>query len=378
MRSDAVDLTRSVEQRDLGRVLRDVVTASRSVDAARAALDSGDAYRPTVWRQLVDLGVLDLLSDDLAAPGARLRTLVVVAEELGRGLVCAPFLPVAGLVAGLLAQGARSDPAGPAQRLLERIGTDGPVATLAWQPPSGRWDGGPEAACRGEFDPRTGWTLEGSAEFVLFGAEAELVLVTAATAEGTAVLAVAGDAPGLVKEPLRTVDATRPRARLRFSGVAADLVVPPDAGPALDAGLDRAAVLLAAEQLGTSERALEMTVAYARERVQFGRPIGAFQAVKHLCADMYVGVESLRSTVRAAAWSADSGAADRAALASTAQAIGSTVAAEVTDAAMHVHGGIGFTWEHPVHLFVRRGLSDADLLGRADHHLAHLADRVQL
>jgi alkylation response protein AidB-like acyl-CoA dehydrogenase len=121
-----------------------------------------------------------------------------------------------------------------------------------------------------------------------------------------------------------------------------------------------------------------MAVAYAWEREQFGRPIGAFQAIKHLCADMYVGIESLRSAVRAAAWAADCRAPDRAALVSVAQAIGSTVAAEVTDACQHVHGGIGFTWEHPAHLYVRRAIGDAALLGRSEHHLARLADRVQL
>ena len=191
-------------------------------------------------------------------------------------------------------------------------------------------------------------------------------------------MAVEGDAPGLVRQSMRTVDATRPQGRLSFSAVGAELVVPADAGPALDAGLDRAGILLAAEQLGTSQRALEMAVAYAREREQFGRPIGAFQAIKHLCADMFVGIESLRSAVRAAAWAADSRAPDRAALASVAQAIGSTVAAEVTDASQHVHGGIGFTWEHPAHLYVRRALGDAALFGRPEQHLARLSDRVGL
>jgi alkylation response protein AidB-like acyl-CoA dehydrogenase len=327
-----VDLTLSVEQRDLGRVLRDVVTTSRSEDAARDALDAGPGYRPEVWRQLVDLGVLDPLAQSRPSPEeGELRTLAVVAEELGRGLVCAPFVPVAGLAAGVLAEAAMAHEGSPAARLLERIATDGPVVTVAWLPP----------ACRAEPSAGTGWTLEGSAEFVLFGAESDLVLVPAATAEGTAVLAVAGDAPGLVRQPMRTIDATRPQARLTFAAVAAELVVPADAGPALDAGLDRAGVLLAAEQLGTSERALEMAVAYAGVRRQFGRPIGAFQAVKHLCADMYVGIESLRSAVRAAAWAADARTPDRGALASLAQAIGSSVAAEVTDANLHVHGGPG-------------------------------------
>jgi len=372
-----VDLTLSVEQRDLGRMLRDVVASNRSEDAARDALDSGHGYRPTEWRQLVDLGVLDPLVP--SPDGDQLRTLAVVAEELGRGLVCVPFLPVAGMVAGVLADAATAGPGSPAARLLVRIAAEGPVVTAAWPPPSGPWPGGGDhPACRAEPSAGGGWTLEGSAEFVLFGAEADLVLVPAATPQGTALLAVAGDAPGLVRQPIRTLDGTRPQARLAFSAVAADLVVPSDAGPALEAGRDRAGVLLAAEQLGTSQRALEMAVAYAGERRQFGRPIGAFQAVKHLCADMYVGVESLRSAVRAAAWAADARTPDHGALASLAQAIASSVAAEATDANLHVHGGIGFTWEHPAHLYLRRALGDASLLGPADHHLASLADRAQL
>jgi alkylation response protein AidB-like acyl-CoA dehydrogenase len=123
---------------------------------------------------------------------------------------------------------------------------------------------------------------------------------------------------------------------------------------------------------------MEAAVGYARQRVQFGRPIGSFQAVKHLCADMLIGVESLRSAVRAAAWAIDAEEADRGLWASLAQAVASQVATEVTDAAVHVHGGIGFTWEHDAHLYFRRALGDAVLLGGAEHHLARLADRAGL
>ena len=369
-----MDLTLTDEQRDLRAVVRAFVTARSSGRDVRDALDGRPGYRPETWRELTRIGVLDPVP-----PGGEggMRELAVVAEELGRGLLCVPFLAVAGLAAGVLIAAAGRDPAGPAEAMLHRTVTGGAVATVAWLPSGGRWEDPMTFACRARRRDGS-WEIEGEAAFVPFGAEADLVLVPATAPDGPVVLAVAGDAPGLRREPMRTVDATRPQARLAFRDVTAEPVAVLDTTAVLEEALDRAGVLLAAEQLGTAERAMEMAVAYAKERRQFGRPIGSFQAVKHLCADMLVGVESLRSAVRAAAWAIDAAAPDRAVWAGLAQALSSQVAAEVTDAALHVHGGIGFTWEHDAHLYFRRALGDAALLGGADHHRARLADRAGL
>lgn len=374
-----MDLTLTDEQRDLRAVMREFVAAQPAGDLARQALDGQARYDPATWRELVRIGVLDpVLPEGLGGDGGGLRELAVVAAELGRALLCVPFLPVAGLAAGVLIAAAERDQGGPAEEMLRRVVADGVAVTVAWLPRDGRWEEPLTFACRARRDGGESWVVTGEAMFVPFGTEAELVLAPVATPDGPAVLAVEGEAPGLVREPMPTVDATRPQARMTFADVAATTVVGADATAILEAALDRAGVLLAAEQLGTAERAMEMAVGYARLREQFGRLIGSFQAVKHLCADMLVGVESLRSAVRAAAWAIDAAAPDRAVLASLAQAVASQVAAEVTDAALHVHGGIGFTWEHDAHLYLRRALGDAVLLGNADYHRVRLADRAGL
>ncbi|MEU7811664.1 acyl-CoA dehydrogenase family protein [Pseudonocardia sp. NPDC049154] len=342
-----MDLTRSPEHEDLAATVRRIATAGDPVARARAALDDGPEVDLEAWTRLVALGVLE---------EGGLRDLVAVAEELGRALTCVPFHTVA-----------------TAAAVLGAAPADGAIATLTWLP--GRRGAVP--TCTADAD----WVLRGTAGFVPFGAEAQLLLVPVTTPRGVGVAAVdvsTVDTSTVERAPLRTLDATRPQARIRFTGAPATPLVEPDATGVLAAALDRAGVLLAAEQLGTAQAALEAAVEYAGHRVQFGRPIGSFQAVKHLCADMLIGVESLRSAVRAAAWAADAASPDAPLLASLAQTVAADVVVAVADAAQHVHGGIGFTWEHPAHLVVRRCLADAAALGgRADHRL-RLADRAGL
>ncbi|MFC5949159.1 acyl-CoA dehydrogenase family protein, partial [Pseudonocardia lutea] len=214
-----------------------------------------------------------------------------------------------------------------------------------------------------------GWRLTGEEPYVVDGHAADLLLVPARTPAGPTLFAVARDAPGLVRTPLRTVDRTRRQARVTFAATPAERIGPEGAaGPVLGRTLDLAAVALAAEQAGAAAFALERTVAYAKQRVQFGRPIGGFQAIKHLLADLLLESESAISAARWAAASADEGDPDLPALASLVHAYCSDAFVRIAADSIQIHGGVGFTWEHAAHLYLRRARTSAQLLGDAAYH----------
>jgi acyl-CoA dehydrogenase len=215
---------------------------------------------------------------------------------------------------------------------------------------------------------------------VLAGDVADLVLVYAATPAGAGWFAV--DSPldnpaaGLERTTLTSLDPTRRLARLRFAGVAARPLASTDSSAALDLVTDLASVALAAEQLGGLERAMELTVDYAKVRVQFGRPIGSYQAVKHACADMYSAWEHGVSVVRYAAWAADHDRAELPVAAELAQVYLGPAYFEVATGTVQYHGGIGYTWEHDAHLYYKRAKSSELLFGAPAQHRARLADRL--
>ena len=210
---------------------------------------------------------------------------------------------------------------------------------------------------------------------MLDGYTADLILVAANTVKGTSLFAVDAMAPGLEREPLRTLDRTRKVARLRFDNVSARLIgADGEAAAGLARTADLALVALAAEQLGAAQRCLDTAVAYAKERIQFGRAIGSFQAIKHRCADMLLLVEGARSAVFHASNAADD--RDRALAASVAKVACSEALLHVALDSMRIHGGIGFTWEHDAHLYVRRAKSAELMFGDPNFHLERLAELV--
>jgi alkylation response protein AidB-like acyl-CoA dehydrogenase len=215
-----------------------------------------------------------------------------------------------------------------------------------------------------------GWVLDGTAGFVLDGHVADLILVPAAAPEGTSLFAVRGTAAGLARMPLPAFDATRKHARLQFSGTPAALIGPAGGGaPALAHAFDLGCVALACEQVGVAERALDMARDYALLRTQFGRPIGSFQAVKHKLASVLLEVEAARSAAWYALWAADARPAELPAAASIAKATCSAAVYLAAAENLQVHGGIGYTWEHPAHLYLRRATSSRMWLGDpADHY----------
>jgi alkylation response protein AidB-like acyl-CoA dehydrogenase len=246
------------------------------------------------------------------------------------------------------------------------------TATLALAEANGRWDtAGVEATALREG---AAWRLHGTKLYVLDGHTADVVLVAARTPAGVSLFSLAGDSAGLVRKPLATLDPTRKQARLDLDGAPATLVgAEGDGERVLPALLDLAAVALAAEQVGGAQRCLDMAVAYAKERVQFGRPIGSFQAIKHKCADVLLEVESARSAACYAAWRAAEGSPELPAVAALAKAYCSDAYSHAAAENIQIHGGIGFTWEHAAHLYFRRAKSSALLFGDASYHRERVA-----
>ncbi|MGH9069458.1 MAG: acyl-CoA dehydrogenase family protein [Acidimicrobiales bacterium] len=367
----------SDEQEELRSSVRRFLGDKSPMAEVRRLMETTAGYDPAVWAQMgsqLGLQALPIPEEDGGA-GFSWVEVVAVAEEMGRALLCAPYLATVGLaVAALLTSG--DDSAG--KELLPAIASGQAVATLAFTEDDGRPDLGQMATVtRPSGD---GWVVDGHKSFVLDGHTADLILVAATTdSGGLSLLAVEGGAPGLTRTPLPTMDQTRKQARLQMDGTPARLVgVPGQAGPGLARALDLAAVVLAAEQVGGAARCLDMAVEYAKSRVQFGRPIGSFQAIKHKCADMLLEVESARSAAYYAGWAAAEGSDELQTVASLAKAYCSDAYYHAAAENIQIHGGIGFTWEHDAHLYFKRAKSSQVLLGDPSYHRELLAQRIGL
>jgi alkylation response protein AidB-like acyl-CoA dehydrogenase len=352
-------------------MVRRFVEAASPEAAVREQMTTERGFDPAVWSAMAkSLGLQGLIVPEaFGGQGFGDVELGIVLEETGRALLCAPYLSTAVLAVHTLLEA--EDEA--AQRaLLPGIASGETTATLAFAEPNGSWDAaGIEARATGDG---AAWRIHGTKQYVLDGHTADVVLVAARTRAGVCLFSVAGDAAGLSRTPLVTLDPTRKQARLDFDGVRGTLVGAEGAGDrVLPAVLDRAAVALAAEQVGGAQRCLDMAVAYAKERVQFGRPIGSFQAIKHKCADVLLEVESARSAAYYAAWCAAERGDELPGVASLAKAYCSDAYCHAAAENIQIHGGIGFTWEHPAHLYYRRAKSSALLFGDPGHHRERVA-----
>jgi alkylation response protein AidB-like acyl-CoA dehydrogenase len=295
--------------------------------------------------------------------GAGFTEIGIVAQEAGRALFCGPFLSTVVLAAAALLE---SGDDAARRSWLPAIAAGDLIASVAIP---GTLPGACEVGARPAGAADT-WALEGAARFVLDGHIADLILVPAAGPEGTCMFAVSGTAPGLARTLLPAFDATRKHARLQFSGTPAALIGPAGgAAPVLARVFDLGCVALACEQVGLAERALEMARDYALLRTQFGRPIGSFQAVKHKLATVLLEVEAARSAAWYGLWAADRQPDQLPMVASIAKATCSAAAYLAAAENIQVHGGIGYTWEHPAHLYFRRATTSRMWLGDpASHH----------
>jgi len=294
-----MQLTESDEQRQLRRSVRRFLAEKSPLPVVRRLMDTQAGYDGAVWRQAAEqLGLPALaIPEQYGGAGFSFVEQAIVLEELGRALYSGPYLASAVLAAGAVL---RSGDEQAAKDLLPGIAAGSVVATLAFAEDSGSWDAATANTLTAVPDG-TGFVLSGHKSFVPYGHVADLVLVVGRTGAGLSLFAVRGDA--VDRTALSTLDQTRKLARLEFHEVPARLVgTDGGAGEVLAATLDAAALALAAEQLGGAQAALDMAVAYAKEREQFGRPIGSFQAIKHRCADLLLELENTRSAVLYASW----------------------------------------------------------------------------
>jgi alkylation response protein AidB-like acyl-CoA dehydrogenase len=293
--------------------------------------------------------------------------LAVVFEEFGRALLCAPYFATVALAGPALLA---SDDEDAKQRYLPAIASGELVATMALQASAAD-----EVTARGTSGD--GYELHGRRRHVIDGCVAGLLLVPALGPEGPGIFAVEGGSAGLERETLPTLDETRKQAEVVFDGCPARLLGPASGAAAIAAQVQHlAAVALACEQVGGAQHCLDDAVDYARDRMQFGRPIGSFQAVRHRCADMLLDVESARSVAARAAELAPDGPQFGAA-AHMAKAYCSEAFVRVASANIQVHGGIGITWDHSAHLYLKRAKSSQLLFGSPQQHRAALASLVR-
>jgi alkylation response protein AidB-like acyl-CoA dehydrogenase len=345
----------------------------------RRLMDTTEGFDPDVWKQLsAELGLTGLhIPEDEGGQGFTFVELGLVMEELGRSLLCAPFFSSVCLAANAIANAATPD---QRKELLPQIASGEVRAALAFAEPSGDWttDGITLAAERGK--------LTGKKSYVIDGHTADLIVVVAREGSHIAFYTLNADAAGLTRTPLETLDLTRKQAELTFDGTEATRLGEGDATAALRKTLEQAATCLASECVGGSEKTLDMAVQYAKDRYQFGRPIGSFQAIKHKCADMLLRLEQAKSAAYYASWAAtqdpptggpsEGHNEELPVAASLAKAFCTESYFANSRENIQIHGGIGFTWEHDCHLYYRRAKSSELYLGDPTHHRELIADKL--
>ncbi len=360
------------EHAELRAAVRKLLEQEAPITKVVADAASERGYDRQLWRRLArEIGAAGLsVPERFGGAGASAHEDAVVAEELGRALVASPYLASVALAANLLL--ASGDEAACADH-LPGIAAGSTTATVVY-----RGTDGSVAAATVPITARRaadGWRLTGRARFVLDGHSADLLLVLARVdPDFVGLFTVAGDATGLTRRRMTTLDHTRSQAEVAFDAVPATPVgADAPAWTWLETALLQATVAVAAEQVGGADRALELAVEYAKLRVQFGRPIGSFQAIKHRCADLAVENDRARSAMVHAAWAAGKGTAgELAEAAAMAALVCGPAFARAAQECIQIHGGIGFTWEHPAHRYFRRATADLVVLDDLPHHRERL------
>jgi alkylation response protein AidB-like acyl-CoA dehydrogenase len=394
------------EQRALRTAVRRFSAENFDEATVRRLMESEPRFDPAVWRRLgSELGVLGMSVPEAdGGVGGSLVDQAVAVEEFGSALACGPlfgtvYLAIPALVAC---------PAGPARdTLLTGLVEGERTAAFAVPERGGAFD---PSALRVTADADT---LTGVAERVVDADSADEFLVAARASSGISLYAVAADAPGVRRTPLVTMDLTRPQATIAFDGAAARLLAGPGGRERSDSGMrpggrersdsgmrpggrersdsgmksevaervithaiEVGTALLAIEQVGAAQHLLDLSVDYAKSRLQFGRQIGSFQAIKHKLADMLVDLEHARSAAYHAVWALSDGSDDPALAVSIAAALSSAALQRIATDTIQIHGGIGFTWEHQAQLYFKRAATDAALLGSAEQHRSRVAELV--
>lgn len=360
------------EQLEFGRVVSDFFDSHATDHAIRATIAAGTGYDQALWSAMTEQLELPgmAIPEAYGGSGFSFSELQPVFTAMGATLACAPFFSTIALAGNALILSG-DEVAQTAH--LPGIAAGTTIATLAFAE-SRAFDG--PVQTRAVRDG-AGWQITGTKRFVTDGMVADLLLVVAATDEGPSLFAVSAEAHGVSRRAMPVLDETRPQAEITLAAAPADLVgIEGSATELLDRMFIHANAALAAEQSGGASRATDITVAYAKDREQFGRPIGSFQAVKHKCAGMLVAAESAHAAAHNAFASLALDTESARAAVAVAKIFCSESYFSVAADMIHVHGGVGFTWEHPSHLYFRRAKSTQVMLGTPTWHRQRLADHL--
>jgi len=376
-----LDFGFSEEQEMLRQSARGLLEKECPSAAIRRLMDDERGYDPVVWKKMADLGWMGLvIPEEFGGAGLNYVDLVLVMEEMGRVVLPSPFIWTAMVAEALRRAGSDAQK----KALLPKIAAGELIATIAWQEPSASWDA--SSITMTARPAGTDFILDGVKLFVNGGHIADCILIAARTGgtgeDGITLFALEAERAGITTTPLKTMDQTRKLAEVKFTGVkatTADMIGAVGEGwPVLSSILDRGKVMIAAEMMGGAQKVLDMTVEYAKVRAQFGRPIGSFQAVQHKCANMMIDVEGAKSAVYYAAWAVSNDAPDAAVAAAVAKAAASDAFRRVSAEGIQLHGGIGFTWDHDLHLYFKRAKSSEFTFGDATYNRELIAQGINL
>jgi alkylation response protein AidB-like acyl-CoA dehydrogenase len=379
-----MDIGFSEEQQLLRDTARKFLDAACTTKFVRERMATEEAMTPAFWSQLAEQGWLGInFAEEDGGAGLGLVDLVVLMEEMGRAVMPGPYLATA-----LLGGAAIREAGSPAQRqeYLPQIVGGSLKATLAAIESNARWDAA--GIMMNAHPMRGGFSLSGNKLFVPDAHLADVIVAAARTRDGTemwdgiSLFVVPRDTPGLSISLMPSIDETRKLCEVRFSNVtvpeAALLGELHRGWPTLARVYDEAAVALSAEMCGGAQRVLEMTVEYAKLREAFGKPIGSYQGVKHKCSDMLVEIENAKSLTYYAAWAIDEKSPDAPMAVSMAKAYASDASRKVSNSGIQLHGGIGMTWEHDLHLYMKRAKASEVAFGDATWHRERVASLMNV
>ena len=372
----------SEEQEMLRDTARRFLESKSSSEVVRRLMETEEGYDPALWSEIANQGWQAMaIPEEYGGAGFAFMEQAILMEEMGRTLFPSPFLSTVVVGADLVLTAGTEE---QKQEILPGIASGERTIALAQLEENGSWDS--DGITMVAKKDGSDLVIDGVKSFVLDGHTADTLIVALRTDDastgddGISLVVVPADSVGTTRRRLETMDQTRKQAEITFQGVrvpATAILGAEGAGwAALRDTQDRAVVALAFEQVGGAARCLEMSVQYAKDRVQFGRPIGSFQAIKHKCADMLVEVESAKSAAYYAGWAVTAGDDEVKIVAPLAKAYCSEAFFHCAAETIQIHGGIGFTWEHDAHLYFKRAKTDELLFGSPAHHRSILADRL--
>ena len=377
-----MDFAFSDEQQMLKDTARRFLDDKVPAAVVRSLMETDSGFDDGHWQAIAEQGWQAMaIPEEYGGAGFSFMEVAILMEEMGRSLFPVPYLSSIVLGADLVQRAGTEE---QKSEILPDVAAGERRLALAHLEPSGDW--GPDGIEMVAVADGDDLVLNGTKSFVIDGHTADTLLVVVRTgigttgSEGISVVMVPSDSPGVSASRLETMDMTRKQAEITFDDVtvpAASVLGRSGSGwRSLEETLEQAVVALAFEQVGGAQACLDMAVGYAKERVQFGRPIGSFQAIKHKCADMLVRVESAKSAAYYAGWAASTGDDDLAVAAPLAKSYCSEAYFFCAAESIQVHGGIGFTWEHDAHLYFKRAKTDELLFGTPARHRSVLADHL--